>query len=308
MSRRILVTPRSLTAAGLETVGELTRLREAGFELVSGPAGVAPVLADLREVPRDIVGWLAGVERIGTAELDLFPDLQVISRNGAGADAIDADAAEARGVRIHLARGANARGVAELALAQMLAGVRGTVPSHEGLREGRWVRARGREFPDLTVGVVGYGAIGRLSAGFARALGARVLVSDPFATVDRDDIQAVELDELFRRSDVVTLHAPSPADGRPILDAARIAALPPAAVVVNTARWSLVDADAMLSALDAGTVASYAVDAFAEEPPAPHALLTHPRVVLSAHLGGYTDASVTRAVDGAVDGLLSTLR
>ncbi len=307
MTRRILVTPRSVTAAGLEAVVELQPLRDAGFELVAGPAGTAPVAADLAALPRDIVGWLAGVERIGAAEMDLFPDLRVISRNGAGADAIDADAAAARDIAVLTARGANARGVAELALAHMLAGVRGTVASHDGLRRGEWVRSPGREFPDLTVGVVGYGAIGRLVAGFARALDAHVVVSDPFASPDRPDIEGVELDELFSRSDVVTLHAPPATDGTPLLDRRRVALLPARAVIVNTARWSLVDPDAVLDALESGAVSCYAVDAFAEEPPAPHPLLEHPSVLLSAHLGGYTDASVRRAVEGAVAGLLSTL-
>ncbi|RWZ49813.1 oxidoreductase [Labedella phragmitis] len=307
MTRRILVTPRSVTAAGLESVIELQPLRDAGFELVSGPAGTTPTAADLADVPHDIVGWLAGVERIGPAEMDLLPALRVISRNGAGADAIDAAAAAARGIEVLTARGANARGVAELALSHMLAGVRGTVPSHDALRRGEWFRTPGREFPDLTVGVVGYGAIGRLSAAFARGLDARVLVSDPFAVSDRPDVESVELGDLFARADVVTLHAPPPADGTPLLDRRRIALLPPRAVVVNTARWSLVDPTAMLDALESGAVSCYAVDAFAEEPPAPHPLLEHPNVILSAHLGGYTDASVRRAVEGAVAGLLSTL-
>jgi D-3-phosphoglycerate dehydrogenase len=307
MTGRLLVTPRSVTAAGLDAVVELQPLRDAGFELVPGPSGRAPVVADLAGLPRDIVGWLAGVERIGAAEMDLFPGLRVISRNGAGADAIDAEAAASRGIEVLTARGANARGVAELAIAHMLAGVRGTVASHIGLRGGAWVRTPGREFPDLTVGVVGYGAIGRQVASFARALDARVVVSDPFAAADRPDIEHVSLDELFARADVVTLHAPPAADGAPLLDRRRVALLPARAVVVNTARWSLVDPAAMLDALDAGAVSCYAVDAFAEEPPAPHPLLEHSNVLLSAHLGGYTDASVRRAVEGAVSGLLSTL-
>lgn len=307
MTRRILITPRSVTAAGLDTVTELQPLRDAGYELVAGPAGKAPTAADLAELPRDIVGWLAGVERIGAAEMDLFPELRAISRNGAGSDAIDADAARERGIQVLLARGANARGVAELALAQMLAGVRGTIPSHESLRRGEWTRNPGREFPALTVGVVGYGAIGRLTAGFARALDARVLVSDPFAVVERPDIESMALDDLLSQADVVTLHAPPPTDGSRLLDPRRIALLPHRAVVVNTARWSLVDASAMLAALESGAVSCYAVDAFEQEPPLSHPLFAHPSVLLSAHLGGYTDASVRRAVEGAVSGLLSTL-
>ncbi|MDJ0334051.1 NAD(P)-dependent oxidoreductase [Salinibacterium sp. G-O1] len=307
MTGRVLITPRSLTAAGHLNTAELRPLTEAGYELVAGPAGVAPVLSDLERLPRDIVGWLAGVERIGAAELDLFPDLRVISRNGAGSDTVNLDAAAARGVEVLTARGANARGVAELALAHLLGGIRGIASSHEALRNGRWSRTLGREFPDLTIGVVGYGAIGRLVAEFCLALGAQVLVSDPFATVGDGPARQVSLAELFASSDAITLHSPPAPDGSALVDAALLATMPSGSTLVNTARWGLVDPGAALAALNSGQLGAYAVDAFAEEPPVAHPLLSHPNVTLTAHLGAYTDASTRRAVEFAVANLLVTL-
>ncbi|MCW2581705.1 MAG: hypothetical protein JWQ53_495 [Klenkia sp.] len=306
---KILVTPRSMTSAGVSDLPALRPLTAAGYELVSGPPGRQPTAADLRDLGAGVVGWIAGVERIDEDVLAGFPDLRAISRNGAGADAVDVAAARARGVQVATARGANARGVAELAFAHMLAGVRGLPLADRVLRAGGWARTQGRELPDLTVGVVGYGAIGRTVAGFATAFGARVLVSDPFAHVEKAPgaPRQVELDELFAASDVVSLHAPPPADGTALVGAAQLASMPLGAVLVNTARATLVDDAAVLSALTSGRLGAYAVDAFDEEPPPLTPLLLHERTILSPHLGGFTDASVQRATEQAVVNLLVLL-
>lgn len=308
MGARVLVTPRSLTATGLERRTELQPLTRAGYELVPGPRGRVPSIDDLVRLPRDVVGWLAGVERIGAAELDLFPGLRVISRNGVGTDAIDLEETARRGIEVHVARGTNSRGVAELALALILAGLRGIVPSHEALRGGEWRRGAGRELPDTTVGVVGYGAIGRLLAELLLALGARVLVHDPWVRDIDERVEVLELDALIERADAITLHAPADPADPPLIDRDRFGRMRAGTVLVNTARWSLVDPDAALHALDAGVLRAYAVDAFAEEPPRFHPILAHPGTILTPHLGAYTEASIRRAVDSAVTALVAGLR
>lgn len=306
---RILVTPRSMTERGLDAVSALAPLTDAGFTLASGPPGRLPALADLETQPRDLVGWLAGVEPITAEVLDLFLDLVVISRNGAGADAIDQAAAADRGIEVLTARGANARGVAELALTQILNGLRGVPAAHAALGQGEWVRTLGRELPDVTVGIVGYGAIGRLLAGFLVGLGATVVAYDPYAAADpADPVRRVELTELFAASHAVSLHSPPGPGGRPVVTTSELGRMPRGGVLVNTARSSLVDAHAVLAALEDGQLASYAVDAFDEEPPVLTPLLRHPRTVLTPHLGGYTAASTRRATEQSVANLLAVLR
>ncbi len=307
MAGRILVTPRSMTERGLDAVDALAPLTAAGFELVSGPPGRLPTLADLEQAPRDLVGWLAGVEWVTAAALDLFPDLRVISRNGAGADAVDQAMARARGIEVRTARGANAQGVAELALTQILNGLRNVPAAHAALRDGGWERSLGRELPDITVGLVGYGAIGRLLGGMLVGLGSTVVAHDPYSPVGLDDpVRRVELDELFEVADAVSLHSPPRPDG-PLVTAGRLARMRPGGVLVNTARASLIDPAAVLAALDAGRLAAYAVDAFDAEPPVPTPLLQHPRTLLTPHLGGYTAASVRRATEQSVANLLAVL-
>lgn len=307
MSVRILVTPRSLTDDADAARAVLAPLRERGWEVVTAPAGRVPTNAELHGLVVGVDGWLAGVEHIGPDVLDRADRLRVISRNGVGADGVDLDAAASRGVEVLLARGANSRGVAELAVALVLASLRGLPAAHAALHDGRWERTLGREVADLTVGVVGLGAIGRLVAAITGAMGATVIGSDPFVDPATAPVPVVPLDELFARSDVVSLHTPPAADGRPVVDAALLASMPADGVLVNTARASLVDDAAVLVALESGALRGYAVDAFDTEPPEPTPLLRHPRTITTPHLGGYTDASTRRAASAAVANLVASL-
>lgn len=302
---RVLITPRSLTAGGLDSVPELEPLRQAGFELVSPEPGRMPGHDELLELVPGCVGWLAGVERIDAEILERATQLRAISRNGTGTDAVDLDAAERHGVAVLRAEGANAQGVAELVLTLVLAALRGVVPSTTALKAGRWERSVGHELADRTVGIVGLGAIGRRTAAMFTALGAHVVGHDPYPS--DTTVRLLGLDELLATADVISLSCPPPADGRPILDAARLATVPRGTVLVNTARSSLVDDAAVLAVLEGGTLAAYAVDAFDAEPPEPSALLRHEKVVPTPHIGGFTTSSVRRATTVAVDNLLDAL-
>lgn len=305
---RVLITPRSLTQAGLCAIPELDPLREAGFELVTGPAGRLPAESELLELVPGCIGWLAGVEKIGADVLDAATDLRVISRNGTGVDAVDLAAASRAGIRVERAVGANARGVAELTVALVLGALRQLPWSAAAVRAGGWRRWPGRELAECRVGVVGLGAVGAEVAELFAALGAEVLGYDPAAApAEGSLVRAVGMDELLAGADVVTLHAPPPPDGRPLLDAARLRTVAPGAVLVNTSRSALVDDDAVLAALNSGGLTAYAVDAFDAEPPELTDLLRHERVIATPHLGGYTGASVRRSTEQAVHNLLTVL-
>ncbi|MEQ3553583.1 NAD(P)-dependent oxidoreductase [Pseudonocardia nematodicida] len=302
---KVLVTPRSLTAAGLAEVPELAPITEAGYELVAGPAGVLPDEETQRALLPGVVGWLAGVEPITARSLAAADALKVISRNGTGTDAIDLGAAAAAGVRVERAGGANAQGVAELTLAVTMAALRHVPWSAAMVRNGGWERHSGRELADVVVGVVGLGEIGRRVAGIFLALGARVVGHDPFGVPS--GVEALAVADLVAAADVVTLHCPPPADGTPLVDAALLRTVRPGSVLVNTARAALVDDAAVLAALDDGRLSAYAVDAFAVEPPPTSELLRHDRALATPHIGGYTGASVRRATGQAVRNLLAVL-
>lgn len=306
MSGKVLVTPRSLSAAGHPA---LARLVKAGYTLAMPAPGQTPSEAQLMSVIPDCVGWLAGVETVTPAVIAAAENLRVISRNGTGVDNLPMALLEAKGIKVCRAAGTNARGVAELALTLTLAGLRDVVPTHVGMQTGQWPRRIGSEIKDAEVAVIGLGAIGGAFARFCLGLGAKVRGYDPFSNggITDPDFRHLPLDEALRGAAVVSLHAPMPSDGSALLGAGALAELQSGAIVVNTARAGLVDDDAMLAALESGQVGIYATDVFHTEPPEMTALLRHPRVITTTHIGGFTNQSVERSTICAVDNLLQAL-
>ena len=307
MPPRILVTPRSLTRDGHPA---LELLRRAGYEVVTSTPGRQPDEAELLRVVPGCVGWLAGVEPVGARVLEAARGLRAISRNGTGVDNIDLAAAERLGIQVLRAEGANARGVAELAIGLILALLRSIPWSDARLKAGAWERRRGLEIGGRTVGVVGCGRVGRLVAELALGLGARVVAHDAFPDAGfapGAGFRYAELEAVLADADALSLHCPAQPGGRPLIDAARLARLRPGAVLVNTARASLVDDAAVLAALEAGRLGGFATDVFPEEPPVETALVRHPRVIATPHLGGFTDESVAQAARVAVENLLAVL-
>lgn len=303
--QRILVTPRSLTR---EPHPAVELLRNSGYQVITPQAGRQPGEDELLRLVPECVGYLAGVERVSAAVIAAAPHLMAISRNGVGVDSIDTDAAAAAGIRILTTPGANAEGVAELAIGLMLALVRALPVSDQAIKAGRWERYRGVELQGAVLGVVGCGNIGRRVAQMALGLGMRVVGHDPYPdeAFEPEGFAWVGMDELLVQSRVVSLH--SPPAGRPLIDAAALALMPDDAFLVNTARSALVDADAVHAALEAGTLAGYAVDAHDREPPSNRLLVDHARVIATPHIGGYTRESVDRAAMGAARNLLSALQ
>lgn len=303
----VLVTPRSLTRDGHPA---LDRLTEAGYAVILSTPGQFPTEDELHALLPGCVGYLAGVEPITAAVLDAATELKAISRNGTGIDAIDMAAAERNGIRVLRAAGANARGVAELAVGHILAATRSIPQSDAAMKDGRWERRTGIELRGRTLGLVGCGTIGRLVAGFAAAFDMEVLAFDPCpdpAFHPAEGFAWADLEAVLSAADIISLHCPALPDNRPLIDGAAIEAMKDGVYLVNTARGSLLDDEAVLAALDAGTIAGVALDAFTPEPPGDRRLVAHERVVATPHVGGYTIESVDRAVAAAVDNLLAAI-
>jgi phosphoglycerate dehydrogenase-like enzyme len=304
---KILVTPRSLTKGGDAALDALTK---AGHELVFCSPGAMPQERELMDLVPGCVGWLAGVEKITDTVLAHADCLKVISRNGTGVDSIDLAACARRGISVLRADGANARGVAELTVALMLSLLRSVPWSDARMKAGAWERRQGTELEGKTLGIVGTGKIGKLVAKLALAMDMRVLAYDVFPDphyAPSANFRYVALEELLSGSDVVTLHCPHTPGAKPLLDAAAIARMRKGAVLVNTARGELVDAEALRAALEGGRLAGYGVDAYEKEPPGPSALLSLERVIATPHVGAFTAESVSRATRAAVDNLLHAL-
>jgi len=304
----ILVTPRSLSKGRHPAI---ERLIDLGFEIQCPTPGEIPSEAALLAAVPHCDGWLAGIEQVSENVIAAADRLKVISRNGSGVDNLPLAHLEDRGIMVCRADGANAQGVAELALSLTLTALRQIVWIHTGMRQGAWPRRVGREIRGSRIGVIGLGAIGVTYAQACLALGAHVFGHDPYAPDDRishPHFTRTTLDEAVSEIDAISLHAPMPDDGQPLLSAARLSRLSPATVVINTARAGLIDQEAMLGALEVGRVACYAADVFEAEPPEMTPLLQHENTILTSHIGGFTGPSVDRAANAAVDNLVRILR
>ncbi|NPD66741.1 phosphoglycerate dehydrogenase [Lichenicola cladoniae] len=305
---RILITPRSLTR---NPDPALQALVLNGYRLVFSRAGETPDEATLLDLLPGCVGWLAGVEPVSPLVLESAHDLRVISRNGSGSDNLPLEVAERLGIQVLRAAGANARGVAELAIGLMLASLRHVPEQSAALKAGNWQRRPGLEIEGRTLGLIGCGAVGRLVARFALALDARVRVFDPYPDagfMPEGDFAWAPLEQVLEEADLLSLHCPMPLNGLALLDRPVIGRMRQGCHVVNTARAALVDEEAMLQALESGHVRVYATDVFAVEPPAPSRLLAHSRVIATPHIGGLTAESIRRATVGAVENLQAALR
>ncbi len=304
---KILITPRSLSRDGHPYFSNLT---ERGYEVVYCEPGIIPDEATLTELVPGCVGWLAGVEPVSASVLEAADSLKVISRNGTGIDNLPMETLVQKGIALKKAEGANARGVAELAIAMMLAGLRHIPETAAGVKKGDWPRVIGREIQGKTVGVIGMGAIGSQVAQMVTGLGARVKAYDPLLKgrmILGDHLTFVSQPELLSTSDIITFHCPAPQNGKAVLDSKSIETLKDGVVVINTARAALVDHNAVYNGLLNNKIALYGADVFPTEPPKPHPLWQHSRCIATSHIGGFTRESVDKATVSAVDQLLEVL-
>ncbi len=299
--RRILVTPRSLSASEHPAI---QLLRDQGWEVIFGPRGRLPEEGELLQLLPECAGWLAGVEPISVRVLDAAKQLQVISRNGSGIDNIPLEEAKGRGITVLSAAGANAQGVAELTLGLALAAGRRFHLADRQLKEGKWARRLGKELNSRSALVVGFGKIGQLVARLLAAFGSSVSVVEPME-VATDPFAKVELSAGVRSADLVTLHCPPLPGGRPLITAELVARSRPGLILINCARSSLVDETTVLAGLETGQIETYASDVFEEAAGDSSALIGHPKVIATPHLGAYTKESVDRAAVEAAENLIT---
>jgi phosphoglycerate dehydrogenase-like enzyme len=238
------------------------------------------------------------------------PGLQVIARVGVGIDSIDVDAATELGVSITTTPGANEETVADHAIAMMLALLRRIPENDAGVRRGEWNRT-GPHTPRLlsgtTVGLIGYGHIGRLVARRLEGFGVELLVADP-ALRGSESPRPVELDDLLARADIVSLHVPLVAATRNLIDQRALRLMQPHAVLVNTSRGGVVDESALVDALRNGVISGAALDVFDTEPPGESPLLAMPNVVVSPHVGGLSTKSVDAMIRMATASVIDVLQ
>ncbi len=276
-------------------------------ELGSDPNARAAALAAA-------IGLIArGQSVVDESLIEMMPRLRVIGRSGVGTELVDLAAATARGIPVVITPGAGTNAVAEGALAQILHLVKRLAPLTELVREGRWEEREHAILGDLegaTLGIVGFGRIGRRLADLGHAFGMRILAYDPYAdpsTASGSHATLVDLAVLAEGADVLSVHAPLTAETERLVDAAFLARVRPGAVLINCSRGAVIDLDAVYAALLDHRLSGVGLDVFDIEPPSPHPIFAHPDVVLTPHVMGLSMRARRRTFEAMADGMAAVL-
>ena len=267
-------------------------LQKEGMQVDAKP-GLPP-----DEIKKIIGGYDALIVRSGTkVTADIIAEakeMKVIGRAGAGVDNIDVGAATRKGIVVMNTPGGNTISTAEHTMALMMSMARNVPQSLHDLQNGKWERKKyiGTELYGKTLGVIGLGKVGREVAARAKAFGMNVIGYDPLLAGDAASklgLETVALDDVYSRSDFITVHTPLTEETRGILGEKSFAKCKRGVRVINCARGGIIDEQALLKALESGQVAGAALDVFVKEPPTDNPLLKHPKVVATPHLGASTE-------------------
>lgn len=289
---RVVITARSF---GQGCAEPYSILRQAGCETVRSPVDRPLTSPELADLLRDADAAIVGNDRVDANAIDAAARLKVISRYGVGVDNIDLAAASARGIVVTNTPGANDNSVADLAFALLLACARQIPHVVETVKGGKWSRVMGVEAWQKTLGIIGTGRIGKAVAHRAKGFAMRVLCYDVF----RDErwamangVSYTELEDLLRESDFVTIHVPLLSSTQGLIGARELACMRESAFLINTSRGGIVDEQALYETLSRGQIAGAALDVLEHEPALDSSLRTLNNVLITAHIGGYTQEAV----------------
>ena len=268
----------------------IAQLKENGHEIVEQFYAPEELGHALRSFDAVVI---RSATKIRKAQLDIARDsqLKLIIRGGVGVDNIDVADAEAIGIAVRNTPNASSNAVAELAIGMMFSCARYIAIASHTMREGKWEKkayGKGFELGGKTLGVIGYGRIGKRIGDIAQAIGMKVIAYQrhPKPEYECETMHFASLDELLAQSDVIALSTPSL--GAPIISAENIKKMKDGVVIVNTSRGANVDEDALLAALNSGKVRAAGLDVWAQEPTKNEALYTHPAVSCTPHIGAST--------------------
>ncbi|MCL6552606.1 MAG: phosphoglycerate dehydrogenase [Firmicutes bacterium] len=309
MSRR----PRCLLSPDVGRASDepLRLLRDGGVDVVVYPKAGRLTEADLVPLVGDADAIIAGTEPITARVLAAAPRLRIVARRGVGLDSVDVAAATARGVVVTTTLGVNTEAVADHAMALLLATARRVAWLDRRMKAGQWDRAITIDVHGKTLGVVGFGAIGRAVARRAAGFGLQVLAYDvaPDEAAARAlGVRLCSLDELLAQSDFVSVHVPLLPETRGLIGEATLARMKPGAILINTSRGPVVDEAALLRALQSGHLGGAGLDVFVEEPPVDWTLVQLDHVVATPHVASHTRETLARMDRACAEAVLAVLR
>ena len=292
VTKPVVLIAEELSPATLEALGP-------DFEVVNCDGANRTELLAILAKGVDAV-LIRSATKMDAEAIAMAKGLKVIARAGVGLDNVDIPAATAAGVMVVNAPTSNIISAAELAISLLLASARFISPAHAALRNSKWARTKytGTELFEKTLGIVGFGRIGQLVAQRMQAFGMNVIAYDPYlqpARAAQLDVRLVELDELLRTSDFITIHLPKTKETANLIGVEALKKVKPEVRIVNAARGGVLDEAALFEALVEGRVAGAGLDVFATEPCTDSPLFTLDNVVATPHLGASTQEAQERA-------------
>jgi D-3-phosphoglycerate dehydrogenase len=288
----------------------LTCLRQGGLEIVRVPRSPGTEADVLQCLNGDTVAIIAGLEPITRKVMASAPALKVVAKHGIGVDNIDLDAAKDLGVRVVNAPGTNSEAVADLVFGLMFCLARRIPDADAKLRAGEWPRVIGKQVWGAALGILGLGMIGKAVARRARGFNMTVLAYDPYFNQEfarSMDVRQASIEEILAASDFVTLHMPYMESTKNLIGEKELKKMKPSAYLINAARGGVVDEGALLKALTDKTIAGAGIDAFSKEPPAGSPLLALSNVVVTPHMGAYTEEALQLTSEFAARTVLEVL-
>lgn len=304
MAARVLITTDYLRPGDKVDV----LLRDHGLEPVYSPSSGPRTTADRQSLFDGTVGAILASEPVTADMLAGAASLKVIARSGEGYDSIDTAAAQRYGIRVCNTPGVNQHAVAEMTIGLMIMAARNLPGVVQSVKNGQWPRGAGRELRGATLGIIGYGASGRAVARLGAALGMNVLACTSHPDRDHSAARFADLDTVLREADFLSLHTRGGRSSGKLIDASRLEAMKPTAVLINTARGSLVDEEALAKAVCDGTIAGAALDVLETEPlPGNSPLRGLDNVLITSHLAGQTIEARTRAGLAAAQAVIDVL-
>jgi D-3-phosphoglycerate dehydrogenase len=293
-------------------------LSDKGIAILSAAAQVdnKPDISadDLLQVAAEYDAFVVrGRTKVNAAVFDAAKKLKAVGRAGVGVDNIDLAAARAHGVTVVNAPKSTSLAVAELALGMMFALARSLPKADTSMKQGQWIKKQleGIELNGKTLGIVGMGNIGTAIAQKATPLGMKVIGYDTLVSseeIKKRGAEPVSLADLYAQSDFITFHLPLTPESKGMVNGQSFAMMKHGVRIVDAARGGIIDETALLAALEQGQVAGAALDVFASEPPGLTALVAHPNVVATPHMGAQTEEAQDRAAEDIASEVLAALR
>lgn len=300
---RLLVTPTSFTG-NKELLRQLIEKAEVTLNPTSHPLSEEELLS----FDWDFDGFIAGLDDVTARVIEkASPRLKVISRYGVGYDKIDIQTAGRQGIVVTNTPGANTESVADLTFALILAAARNLIVLTEDVKSGKWPRRQSVEIYGKTLGLIGFGAIGKAVAKRASGFSMKVLAYDPYDKSSIPGVKLCDLDTLLSSSDIISLHVPLNKETEGLIGEEAFSKMKDGVIVINTARGGLIDEQAALTFIENGKITAMGLDAFSEEPPKNCGLLKYPNVIATPHAGAHTKEATIKMAELAVQNLFDIL-